>query len=87
MRRDGQKWITPIRVLMQEGHLELLVPSLVLEEFERNRPRAEDAVTTKVRERFRQLRSDLEAYADDERRREWLEEMTHHIPPVSEMTI
>ena len=74
-------------VFMHEKYLQLLVPALVLEEFERNRPRAEDAVTTKVRERFRLLRNDLDAYADDERRRQWLQEMTHHIPIVSAMTV
>lgn len=29
-RRDGQKWIEPIRVLMHQGQLQLLVPALVL---------------------------------------------------------
>ena len=86
-RRDGQKWIVPIRVLIHQGKLQLLVPALVLEEFDRNRPRAEDAVTAKVRERFRLLRNDLEAYADDDRRGQWLEEMTRHIPLVSAMTL
>jgi PIN domain len=86
-RRDGQTWIVPMRVFMHQRHLQLLVPELVLEEFERNRPRAEDAVTSKVRERFRLLRNDLQAYADDERRRQWLQEMTHHIPLVSAMTV
>ncbi len=86
-RRDGQKWIVPIRVLIHQGQLQLLVPALVVEEFERNRPRAEDAVTTKVLERFRLIRKDLDAYADDARRGQWLEEMTQHIPMVSAMTV
>jgi PIN domain len=86
-RRDGQTWIVPMRVFMHQGYFQLLVPALVVEEFERNRPRAEDAVTSKVRERFRLLRNDLNAYADDERRRQWLQEMTHHIPFVSAMTL
>jgi hypothetical protein len=51
-RRDGQRWIVPLRVLAFQGKLELLVPSLVLEEFGRNRPRAETAVTSSVSERF-----------------------------------
>jgi hypothetical protein len=33
-RRDGQRWIVPIRVLMHQGELELLVPSVVIAEFE-----------------------------------------------------
>jgi hypothetical protein len=52
-RRDGQTWIVPIRYFIHERHLQLLVPALMLEEFERNRPRAENAVTARVQERFR----------------------------------
>lgn len=37
-RREGQKWIVPLRVLKFQGKLELLVPALVIEEFDRNRP-------------------------------------------------
>jgi hypothetical protein len=67
-RRDAPRWIVPIRVLIHQGQLQLLVPPLVVEEFERNRPRVEEAVTAKVRERVRLLRSDLDAYAPDDRR-------------------
>lgn len=85
-RRDGQKWIVPLRVLNFQGKLELLVPSLVVHEFERNRPRAEAAVTANILERFRLLRRDLHEYGGDDRR-EWLQEMTHQIPLVSAMTL
>jgi hypothetical protein len=76
-----------MRYFIHEKHLQLLVPALISEEFERNRPRAEDAVTTKVWDRFRPIRNDLDAYADDERRRQWLQEMAHYIPFVSAMTV
>jgi hypothetical protein len=33
--------------------LDLLVPALVIEEFDRNRPRSESAVTTSVLDRLR----------------------------------
>jgi hypothetical protein len=33
------------------------------------------------------LRGDLDAYASDEHRSEWIEEMAHHIPLVSAMTL
>ena len=29
MRRNGQKWIEPLRVFLHQGKLELLVPPLV----------------------------------------------------------
>jgi hypothetical protein len=44
-RRDGQQIIVPLRVFKHQGLLELFVPSLVIDEFERNQPRAEAAVT------------------------------------------
>jgi hypothetical protein len=75
-----------MRVLGFQGKLELLVPSLVIDEFERNRPRAETAVTASVLDRFRQLRNDLHEFGGDERR-EWLEEMSHQIPMVSSGTL
>ena len=56
MRRDGQKWIVPLRVFLHQGKLELLVPPLVIDEFEHNRPRSEAAVTKSVMARLRQLR-------------------------------
>lgn len=85
-RRDGQKWIVPLRVFAFQKKLELLVPSVVVDEFERNRPRAEAAVTTGVLDRFRQLRQDLHEYGGDERL-EWLEEMSHQVPMVSSGTL
>ncbi len=85
-RRDGQRWIVPIRVLQSQRRLELLVPSLVIDEFERNRPRAEAAVTSSVLDRFRQLRQDLHEYGGDERL-QWLEEMSHQVPMISSATL
>ncbi|WP_297537901.1 PIN domain-containing protein [Amycolatopsis sp.] len=85
-RRDGQQWIVPLRVLAAQGKLELLVPELVLDEFERNRPRAEAAATTSVLERFRLLRRDLHEYGGDEHR-PWLEDMTRHVPLLSARTL
>lgn len=85
-RRDGQRWIVPLRVLASQARLELLVPSLVLDEFERNRPRAEAAVSASVLERFRLLRRYLHELAGDEHRA-WLEEMTRHIPLLSALAL
>jgi hypothetical protein len=71
---------------MFQGQLELLVPAIVIEEFERNRPRAEAAVTTSVLDRFRQLRQDLHEYGGEDRM-DWLEEMSHRVPMVSSGTL
>ena len=85
-RRDAQKLVVPLRVLAFQGKLDLLAPSLVLDEFERNRPRAEAAVGASVLERFRLLRRDVHEYGADGTN-EWLEEMTQHIPLVSAMSL
>jgi hypothetical protein len=81
-RRDGQKWIVPLRVLKFEGKLELLIPSIVITEFSLNRPRAEASVTASVEERFKQLRSDVNEYGEFEHI-ELLQDMARQIPLVS----
>jgi hypothetical protein len=85
-RRDGQKWIVPLRIFMFQGKLELLVPAVIIEEFDRNRPRLEAAVTTSVLDRLRQLRRELREFAGQQNERAWLEETTQHIPLVNAMT-
>jgi hypothetical protein len=82
-RREGQKWIVPLRVLKSQGKLELLVPALIIEEFDRNRPRSESAVTTSVLDRLRQLRRELREYAGDTHEHIWLAETAQHIPLVN----
>jgi hypothetical protein len=42
----------PVAAIGFQKKLELLVPSVVVDEFERNRPRAEAAVTSSALERF-----------------------------------
>jgi hypothetical protein len=85
MRRDGQKWIVPLRVFLNQGKLELLVPPLVIEEFENNRPRSEAAVTKSVLARLRQLRRELHEFAGEKHEHVWLEETEQHIPLVNVM--
>lgn len=81
-RRNGQRWIVSLRLLVFQGQLELLVPTTVVEEYERNRPRVETAVTSAVLDRFRQLRADVHEFGGSERQR-WLEEMSFQVPLVS----
>ncbi len=78
--------IVPIRLLIHWGRLRLLVPSIVLDEFDRNRPSAEERVTKSVSERFKELRRDLKDYGG-ERSQGWLDEMTRHVPMLSATTL
>jgi len=85
-RRDGQRWVVPLRVLMFQRKLEILVPSVIIDEFDRNRPRVEDTVAREVIERFRTLRADIREYGGADRQ-EWLDELSHQIPMISSATI
>jgi hypothetical protein len=87
-RRDGQKWIVPIRVLCHQGQLELLVPAVVVDEYERNRARIEAAMTASVNERFRLLRQDLSEYggAGSATSVELIRGLQHQVPLISAMT-
>lgn len=82
-RVDGQKVIAPLRVLKHQGKLELFVPAVVVEEFERNRPTVESTVRDKVHGRFRELRADIRRLAGAADRQNWLEAMSYHLPLVS----
>lgn len=88
-RRDGQKWIVAMRQLVSQADLRFLVPELILDEFERNRPRAEKAMTDRIAERFRSLRTDIgTAYQDDALKKSLitLDGLAHHIPLIGAMT-
>lgn len=86
-RRDGQKWIVAMRLLMQWEQLRLLVPDIVVDEFERNRERVAAAMSSSVAERFRLLRRDLDAYGNEkhENARYVLDGLAHEIPLIGAM--
>ena len=62
-RRDGQKLIHALGQVVMDGDVELLVPEIVIEEFNRNRERIEQSMTTSVADRFKLLQKDLETLA------------------------
>lgn len=85
-RRDGQKWIVALRLLVLWKRLELLVPWLVVDEFERNRPHVEASMTSSVAERFRLLRADLDEYGgDDAEAAAAVAALAHQVPLVGAM--
>lgn len=87
-RRDGQKWIASLRVLIHDGDVELLVPDVLLTEFERNRGRIEAAMSSGVAERFRLLRRDILDYGGDDQDEalRWIDVLAHHVPLIGAMT-
>lgn len=64
---------------------ELFVTDVIIDEFNRNRPRLEAVVTTSVLDRLRQLRRELREFAGEQHEHIWLEETRQHIPLVNAM--
>jgi hypothetical protein len=87
-RRDGQRWIRALQVLTQYDGMQLLVPSVVIDEFERNRARVEASMTASVEQRFKLIKQDLGEYGgtDYESALRVLEELAHEVPLIGAMT-
>jgi hypothetical protein len=87
-RRDGQRLIVPIRVLTFQARLDILVPQVVIDEFERNRPRVESSMTSEVAQRFKLIRRDLVQYGSDQPSGalEMLDQLSHQVPLIGAMT-
>lgn len=65
-RRDGQRWIVALRILAHQAQVELLVPAIVIDEFERNRDRVMTSMTSSVAQRFKLIKQDLSDYGGEE---------------------
>jgi hypothetical protein len=87
-RRDGQRLIVPIRVLMHQERLDILVPQVVIDEFERNQPRVEASMTSEVAQRFKLIRRDLVQYGSEQQSGalEMLDQLAHQVPLIGAMT-
>lgn len=64
---NGQKLVVAVRVLVHSGRLTLLVPQLVIDEFDRNRSRVEADMTRSLSANFRRVRDEIEQYGQDGR--------------------
>ena len=87
-RRDGQRLIVPIRVLTFQRRLDVLVPRVVVDEFERNRPKVEASMTSEVTQRFKLIRRDLVQYGNDQQAEalEMVDQLAHQVPLIGAMT-
>jgi len=87
-RRDGQRWIVVMRLLVDQRGLRLLVPDVVIAEFERNRDRVETTMTTTVAQRFKPMKQDLGDYGgrDYEQALGVIEGLAHEVPLIGVMT-
>jgi predicted nucleic acid-binding protein len=86
-KRDGQKLIHAIAQIIMDGDLELLVPAVVIDEFERNRGRIEQSMTTSVADRFKALRVDLKDLSAMHHRPAFdaIDALAHEMPMIGAM--
>lgn len=87
-RRDGQRWIVAMRLLVHQADLQLLVPDVVINEFKRNRERVETTMTATVAQRFKLMKQDLGDYGgrDYEQALGVIEGLAHEVPLIGAMT-
>jgi hypothetical protein len=65
-RRHGQRLLRPLQRFVEDGLVELLVPQVILDEFDRNREGVEKSMTTSLTERIKAFRKELTAYAEND---------------------
>lgn len=85
---NGQKVIVTVRVLAQEGRMTLLVPQVVVDEFERNRARVESDMTRSVSVQLRRARDAIEQHGQGLGREAALNELdnlSHRLPLINQM--
>jgi hypothetical protein len=87
-RRDGQRWIVALRLLAHQGDVELLVPRLVIDEFERNRDRVKMSMTASIAQRFKLIKQDLDDFggSDQEQALQVIADLARHVPLIGAMT-
>jgi len=86
----GEQLIAACRVLVHQERLQLLVPKVVVDEFERNRDRVEADMTRSVTSTFRRVRAAVNEHGRGEGREETLkhlDDLTHRVPLINQMAI
>ena len=85
---DSAKLVTMLRELTDQGRLALLVPDIVIEEFERNRDKVQATMTRSISSRFREVRKAIEEHGreiDKDKVLRELDDITHQVPIVTEL--
>jgi PIN domain len=84
---NGQKLIVAARMLVHEDRVTLLVPRLVLEEFDRNRDRVETDMTRSLSANFRRVRDEIEEYGQEGRDTAIteLDNLTQRVPLIKQI--
>jgi hypothetical protein len=82
-RRDGQRIIRPLQSLVEDESVELLVPQVVVDEFDRKRDNVEKTMTSGLTERLKGFRTELAAYGEMDYRDEELRQFDQWAHQVS----
>src|SRR2546427_7424511 len=85
---DGGKMVTILQELSDRGKIQLIVPQIVLDEFERNRGRVQEAMTRSVSAKFREVRKAIDEHGRGEGRQKALDELDdamHQVPIMNEL--
>lgn len=84
---NGQKLIVTVRVLAHERRIALLVPKLVIDEFERNRERVESDMTRSVSAQLRRARDAIQQHGQSGREAALteLDNLAHRLPLINQM--
>jgi hypothetical protein len=87
---NGDPLIAACRQLIEEERLELLVPQIVIDEFERNRGRIEADMARSVSATFHRVRAAVDEHGRGDGRDEalkQLDDLTHRVPLINQMAI
>lgn len=87
---SGEQLIAACREFIHEGRLKLLVPQLVIDEFDRNRGRIEADMARSVTATFRRVRAAVDEYGRGEGREETLQhldDLAHRVPLINQMAL
>src|ERR1700687_4189333 len=84
---NGQKLIVAARMLVNEDRVTLLVPRLVLEEFDRNRDRVETDMIPNLSASCRRVRDEIEEYGQEGRDTAIteLDNLTQRVPLIKQI--
>jgi hypothetical protein len=85
---NGEQLIAAMRVLIHQRHVELLVPKVVITEFEHNRERIESAMTRSISSDLRQARFAIDLNGRARGRKaaiDLLDDVTHRVPLMNQM--
>jgi hypothetical protein len=85
---NGEQLIAAVRVLVHQKKVELLVPPLIIAEFEHNRERIQSAMARSVASDFRQVRAAIDLHGRSRGRKaalDLLDDIAHRVPLMNQM--